>query len=493
MRTNVSPEPFAYVSDLHLFAYRTGSLAFHPESFSLFRIGATFAAMLREIRRGADLARVAELHGIRRADLESKLIEMGERINREPHATAPSGVYDSPEREIGLTLHVSNACNLGCLYCYAQGGDYGRKPQRRMDRAVALKAVDTMYRNFPNIRNLMFFGGEPLLALDVIEEVCRDLHARCQRGEIARVPQLKMVTNGTRINDKAIQVIRQYGIQVTISVDGPKAINDRLRPYKSGRGSYDVIKRGFDRIVSEIGQIPLIEATYTQVHRKEGMSVADLVDFLEREFLFTVGTVAGVDVPEDHPLALKTEETKHQLQDALHRQVMAMARGELPKIERSFLYPILLFVQRKGSRFTCSVGHDGFSITTEGEIYPCQVFVGRPEFLLGTVDDFDYFNPSPRLRAALDRLIYADKERSPRCRACWAKAFCTNCPGATAFANNGYQVPASYCRNMREWLETVLVLLYQIRSDPALWPAFLEGLKLISHEIEENEPAKWAC
>ena len=475
------------VSELHIFPHEAGYLAFHPETFSLFRLGATLGELLGDLRRGSDVATTALRRGIPPEELGEKLDAIRRRIESQAVERGLWGDEPPEQREVGFTLHVSNACNLGCLYCYAQGGDYGRKPQRRMDKGLALRAVDLMYQSFSNITSILFFGGEPLLALDVIEAVCRHLEERHARGEIAQLPEFKTVTNGTLIDAEAVRVIKRYKIRLTVSIDGPREIHDRLRPTKGGKGSYDAARRGFQRIVSEVGRIPQVEATYTRAHLDAGISMEALIGFLNREFLFTVGTVANVDVPPGHPLSLPIEEGRRNTEEALDHLMRAMAEGGAPKLKRSFLYPVLLFIKKRGTRFTCPVGYSGFDISTDGEIHPCQVFIGRPGFRMGTVDDFDAAAPSAEHLAVRQRLLYADKHSSVRCQSCWARPFCTNCPGSDLFARNDYKVPAAYCRNTRRWVESTLALLYEIRSNPQLWHNFLDGLQRIAREVEGAE------
>lgn len=482
-----------YVNDLHIFPHKDAYLVFHPESFSLFRIGDVLANMLQELKNGAETESVAERYGASTSDLDSKLLMIQNKIEREmisaERARTKWQDRSAPrDRAIHLTIHVSNACNLDCVYCYAQGGDYGRETRVRMDKSLAVKAIDVMYRNFRSITAIMFFGGEPTLALDVIETICNHIDAKHARGEIESVPDYTMITNGTLITDEAIRVIRSHKIATTISVDGPKELNDKLRPDKGGKGSYDKVKEGFDRIVNEVGQLPQIEATYTKAHEDAGLSMEGLIEFLHKEFMFTIGTVATVSVPDDHPLALVKEKAQNEVSSAFNNLTRAIANGELPKMEKSFLDPILQFLDKKGTRFHCSVGHDGFAVTTEGDIYPCQIFIGQEQFLMGTVDDFDMENPSPRFQNAVKYMTYRDKDLNPICRECWVKAFCFSCPGSNTFSSNNYQIPEAFCRTMRSWMENVLALLYEIKSDPVMWKKFLDGIRKISDDAEKSRP-----
>ena len=58
-----------------------------------------------------------------------------------------------------VTLHLTNACNLRCRYCYVHHG------KQFMDREVARAAVD-FAASAGSRCGVVFFGGEPLLCKD---------------------------------------------------------------------------------------------------------------------------------------------------------------------------------------------------------------------------------------------------------------------------------------------------------------------------------------
>lgn len=484
------------IMELHFFRQvgRDRILAFHPESYSLFKLGEQLINVIEDLKSGQDFETVVASRGVNPQETQSQIERLRQSIesswrSKDREFFDPELDYQYKNRKVAVTLHVSNACNLDCDYCYAQGGDYGRQTQTRMDVPLALKAVEVMYENFACVETIMFFGGEPTLAMDVIEAVCSYVDDKCAAGQISERPRYSMITNGTFLDDDdAIRIIKKYQIAITVSVDGPKEINDRLRPYKGGQGSYDNVKAGFDRVVKDAGIVPSIEATFTQAHLEAGMSMADLADFLEKEFDFSLGTIAHVDLPAHHPLAIKDETKVEELTVTFEKMIKAIIAGERPKLERSFLMPLLQFVRKTGTRFTCSVGHDGFDVTTDGDIYPCQVFINQQEFLMGTVHDFNVSNPSPQLQRAVRRLEYRDKYKNPICASCWARHFCFTCPGSTTFSNNNFTVPQGFCKTVGEWMEFVLSVLYEVRTDPSMWSNFLIALKKLSNENERHLP-----
>ena len=71
-----------------------------------------------------------------------------------------------------LCLHIAHDCNLRCKYCFAGTGEYmGRRAL--MSAEVGKKAIDFLLENSGNRKNLEvdFFGGEPLLNLQVIKDI----------------------------------------------------------------------------------------------------------------------------------------------------------------------------------------------------------------------------------------------------------------------------------------------------------------------------------
>ena len=88
---------------------------------------------------------------------------------------------------------------------------------------------------------ITFFGGEPSIYPDTIQAICEECSQLFSAQVFQAVPNYYMVTNGVSISSKCIQVIRQYNIHLTISLDGPAEINDRLRIFQNGCGSYNYV------------------------------------------------------------------------------------------------------------------------------------------------------------------------------------------------------------------------------------------------------------
>ena len=102
-----------------------------------------------------------------------------------------------------------------------------------------------------DLRNvqIVLHGGEPLLVgltrmREIITQIYSTLADKCRLD-------LRIHTNGIRLNEKFCELFAEYGVKVGISLDGDKAANDRHRRYASGRSSYDHVIRAIELLQTE--------------------------------------------------------------------------------------------------------------------------------------------------------------------------------------------------------------------------------------------------
>ena len=139
-----------------------------------------------------------------------------------------------------LCLHIAHDCNLACKYCFAEEGEYhGRRALMSLE--VGKKALDFLVANSGNRRNLEvdFFGGEPLMNWDVVKELVK--YGRSLEKEHNKLFRFTLTTNGVLLNDEVMEFCNKEMSNVVLSLDGRKEVNDKMRPFRNGKGSYDLI------------------------------------------------------------------------------------------------------------------------------------------------------------------------------------------------------------------------------------------------------------
>jgi uncharacterized protein len=139
-----------------------------------------------------------------------------------------------------LTFEVTQDCNLRCKYCInSEHYFFERKISKNyLELEVARKGLEFFFneikRRTDKSLTIGFFGGEPLLAFEVIKKIV-DYSKELFVGWNLRYT---ITTNGTIINSEMINFFIQNSFSIYISLDGPQDIHNAKRVYANGKGSF---------------------------------------------------------------------------------------------------------------------------------------------------------------------------------------------------------------------------------------------------------------
>lgn len=150
-----------------------------------------------------------------------------------------------------VTFQLTDDCNLRCNYCYQIN-----KQHHYMNIDIAKKFIDILLENNENTKKyidtkcsdaviLDFIGGEPLLAVDLIDEIMTYFRQRviALNHQWQYHYRMMMTTNGTLyFNENVQKFLKKYkkNLSLTISIDGNKELHDSCRKFPNGQGSYDL-------------------------------------------------------------------------------------------------------------------------------------------------------------------------------------------------------------------------------------------------------------
>jgi uncharacterized protein len=142
----------------------------------------------------------------------------------------------------------TRGCNLSCRYC---GFVTSEESHQVMDLELARDAVnwymDVLDRAGVRHAEIHYFGGEPFCAEEVLDLT---VHlARIRADEAGCTLRFEVATNGV-LSDERCRWAADNLDTIVVSLDGPADIQDRHRPYKDGRGSFETVERSA-RILSE--------------------------------------------------------------------------------------------------------------------------------------------------------------------------------------------------------------------------------------------------
>ena len=156
-----------------------------------------------------------------------------------------------------LELIVSEACNLRCKYCihFSNLEQCGRlvSTPKIMSYKVAQRAVteylEILRGHGKKQAYINFGGGETLLAWHLVERML-NYCITCHGHEFSF--RFSLNTNATLLTSKIAVVLKQFNVEVAVSLDGLQEANDLVRRTATGNGTFTDIVRGID-LLNQVG------------------------------------------------------------------------------------------------------------------------------------------------------------------------------------------------------------------------------------------------
>ena len=327
-----------------------------------------------------------------------------------------------------LCLHIAHDCNLACKYCFAEEGEYhGRRAL--MTYEVGKKALDFLIANSGTRRNLEvdFFGGEPLMNWQVVKDLVA--YGREQEKLHDKHFRFTVTTNGVLLNDDIQEFINKEMDNVVISLDGRKEVNDRMRPFRNGKGSYDLIVPKFQQFAESRHQDKYyVRGTFTHYNLDFSEDVLHLADLGFKQI-----SVEPVVAEPKEPYAIR-EEDLPKLFEEYDKLAVEMIRRHKSGEDFNFFH---FMIDLEGGPCVakrlsgCGSGTEYLAVTPWGDFYPCHQFVGNEKFLLGNVDE-GILNTDIR-----DEFKCCNVYAKEKCRKCFARFYCSGGCAANAYNFSG--------------------------------------------------------
>lgn len=340
-----------------------------------------------------------------------------------------------------LCLNVAHDCDFRCRYCFAGTGGFGGA-RALMPAEVARQAVDFLLANSGDTATLEidFFGGEPLLNLDVVRETVD--YGRRRAALSSRKLGFTLTTNAAAMGPDEAAYLAETMDNVVLSLDGRPEVHDRMRPFAGGRSSHGVVLKNILEFIARRGDRDYwVRGTYTALNLDFGADVAYLAAQGIRNI--SVEPVVGGPVEggavggglrdrwglgEQHLPRLREE----------YLELARFIRGEETR-GRPVRFFHFLAETDAGPCYAkrvrgCGAGREYLAVTPEGELFPCHQFVGRDGFSLGRLEDQAAgaaFRPVAGPGAGVGEMWLGSK---PACRNCWARYRCSGGCHANAHA-----------------------------------------------------------
>jgi uncharacterized protein len=270
-----------------------------------------------------------------------------------------------------LVLLPTEACNFRCVYCYE---DFRYK---RMEPWVVRGVKELVRRRSASLSHLTisWFGGEPLLARDVIEDVMEGV---C---EVSRIhPGIRVrsdaTTNGYLLTRRVAERLLDLGVSTyQISFDGPREYHDRKRVLAGGKGT-------FDRIWANLLALRELDRDFTitirvHVDRTNAGAIPQFIDQCAAEFggdarfeMFIRG-LSRLGGPNDADLSIFEKEEG----EAVYEELRGYARSRRLRTMSALSSDYVCYAARANS----------FVVRANGRLNKCTVALEHPNNQVGRI------------------------------------------------------------------------------------------------------------
>lgn len=363
-----------------------------------------------------------------------------------------------------LELMVTHACNLGCRYCYGADGPehwkgaphlYGARSSG-MSLETARRGVDFLFQaaGAQKELSLIFFGGEPLLEVELIERLLP--YVREKEKERDKKVNLSLSTNGLLLTEKVVRFLVKNRIGCQVSIDGPRAVQDANRCLPDGGGSYDLILPGIRRLIAaRKGKVPSrVTVAHGHIEMPEILEHLLSLGFDSVHMEPAIGTLPGISITRED-----LAEIKNQIETLALFLVKSLRNDRYFNFSNLVKYIRQTRVIRERSAHYCGAARTYLALSQDGAFYPCHRFVGLENYRMGDLDGGIDLTLQKKI---LDLTV----DNRPVCRDCWARYLCGGGCWKHAVDRNGcLQVPDKdySCEIIRHEIECAMAVNSELK------------------------------
>lgn len=344
-------------------------------------------------------------------------------------------------REARVVVLPTRECNLRCFYCYQQPRISGSMSGAVAERTV--RFIEWLIRDQrAHAVSVGFYGGEPLLNVDACVQIMEPLsELAAANGVFIEFP---VTSNGFLLTRVRSQTFFDLASAFHLTIEGERAVHDRIRCTPSGHGSYDLIMEGIAMLVQRGLRVTV------RIHQNElsGESFTRILDDLGAAGLHP-GATATIYCTSfaAHNQCSDAEQCRHHLAqtriEALASQQQLVDRGQAHR-----LAPLLSWSDTRptaplpGQPTGCLfAGQASCAVDFNGDLYKCPDDL-RPEACIGTMAQ----DGTPRWNQQYFRILGSRWWQDSACTRC---EYLPVCGAGCALC----QPPASTaeCAELRTW------------------------------------------
>ena len=335
-----------------------------------------------------------------------------------------------------ICLQVTQGCNFRCDYCV-----YSDKYENRVHSSNVMKwetakaSLDFLIVHSSDTMSLDvgFYGGEPLLQYALIKKCMRYITKKIYGKPIS----FTITTNGSLLTEEMVEEFLKYNTKLTISLDGPKQIQDKNRVYLDGSGTYDIVSENVKRLCKKYPELKK-NLNYSMVLDPEnGFEIIEILVEMDDDLFKDTSILTSIISQKYRKDDIQYSQKYYEEWEYSKFKYMLYLTGKFSekydsRIMRMIFLDMISFIKSTRNNYAplssvehhsgpCIPGQLRLFVTTDGHFFPCEKVSENPEIMnIGNLKQgFDY--------AKVKNLLNVGTLTEDECKHCFAFRNCTLC------------------------------------------------------------------
>lgn len=313
---------------------------------------------------------------------------------------------------LSLTICPTMDCIFRCPYCFES------RKNGKMSVENQNKLIEFVKEHIKNSKamDVMWFGGEPLMAFDVIENLSEAFMRICKENNVEYTAYI--ISNGYLLDKEKVEKFVKYNIKgIQITIDGPKEVHDTRRVLEGNKGTYDKIVENIKFLQNYDIRVNI----RVNIDKTNNLNIENLFKDFEEKGLTKVKFDFGhvIDYTENCRAISCNCLTKQQFSKTIMHYSQILKKYNFPRNHKSFLpEPISIYCDAE-KMYAYNLDH-------ELNLYKCWNEIGNPTNSIGKLGDI---NRTEKQRANERKYILWNPFETKKCSKCKYLPLCMGgCP-----------------------------------------------------------------
>lgn len=345
-----------------------------------------------------------------------------------------------------VSLALTLACNLECIYCYANCGDSDVvMSEDLMYAAIEFGAENSRKKGLEQLR-LGFHGtGEVTLVWELLQKGVSFAEQTAKRYNLQSV--ISFITNGVNISAERADYIAEHKLHLSLSMDGYKEIQDIQRPKRTKKGSFESVMQSVKNLQARDIKFA-VRVTCTQYNVNH---LSEIVEFFASEVFLGHGGKVHIEPVELCGRAAKSGIQNINPDEFIENYKKAVVVGESKGIRLNCSGDL----KAGYLEVFCGANGNNFIVLPDGKVSCCSR-VTSSDHALSDVFTYGNYNRENNTfiidESRLGRLQQLDVHANDRCEKCFCKWHCAGNCIVRSMSNDGHSEMMCYVtRELVKW------------------------------------------